>query len=116
MYKIKEIPLQEFKTFKLPEAVQKEVIEYHGKPLDPMAAYALIKKETKGFTQGNSQAEIADRLLYELLYSSKKPKQKEVPKTKTDTELKKQKLARTASLLKLKLKLKFKLAARKKSA
>ena len=116
MYKIKEIPEKQFKEFKVPKKVQEEVIEYHGKPLNLEAAYALLKKETKGFTKANAQAEEADSLLHELLFPSKTAPKKEIPKAKTAIELKKRKLARTAALLKLKLKLKLKLAAQKKSA
>ncbi len=116
MYKIKEIPEKTIGAFEVPKQVQDLIVEYHGKPLDPIAAYALLKKETKGFTEANPQAEEADRLLHELLYPTKAVAKKATPKAKTAIELRKRKLARTASLLKLKLKLKLKLAAQKQSA
>ncbi len=116
MYKIKEIPEKHFKEFEVPKTVQKEIIEYHGKPLDPLAAYRLLKKETKGFTKAHPQAEQADQLLHELLFPEKEVKKNDPTQAKTQIALRKRKLARTASLLKLKLKLKLKLAAQKQSA
>ncbi|QKX05349.1 hypothetical protein HN014_10615 [Aquimarina sp. TRL1] len=64
MYKTKDLTEKDLEQIEIKN--QAEIVQYIGSELNPKEAFALIKKESKDFTQPNVKAEQADALLYAI--------------------------------------------------
>lgn len=65
MYKIKDTKQKELKAVEILH--QEEILERTKKKLDPVQAFAIIKKESDGFSKSSVKAQEADELLHRLL-------------------------------------------------
>lgn len=112
MYKTKEIKPKELKAVEILN--QKEILARTKKKLDPVQAFEVIKKESKGFSIANVKAQEADELLYMLLNRDTKNASKKTSKKKTiskkdpsieEIQIRERERARKIKILKIKLNL-----------
>ncbi len=64
MYKTKDLTREDLSRIHIKN--QAEIVRYIGSELNPIEAFELIKKESKGFTKASAKAEEADKLLYAI--------------------------------------------------
>ena len=110
MYELSKVKAQDFAKVQIKN--QAKIVKQHRIELDPVKAYHLIKRETKGFTVAIQEAKIADRMMMELLQRNRIetepiPSDPE-PKTSKKEEtlrMQEQERARALELLQLELEL-----------
>ncbi|WP_299243080.1 hypothetical protein [uncultured Aquimarina sp.] len=64
MYKTKDLTPEDLSKIKIKN--QAEIVQFIGSELNLIEAHQLIKKESKGFTEPNANAEKADAYLYAI--------------------------------------------------
>ena len=105
MYQIASITPKELAKVKVRH--QSEILELTGSKFDPLRAYDILSKETKGFTEENAKVQEADALFVELFklngITLKKPGKDQA------IRIREQERARALQLLELELELELEL-------